>query len=91
MMKSSAMFVSSLVTGKSLTSTGSDDLSTSMPFCCSGSDLRETVDAKVDSFTVRGFPDTSGRAGIVLVISHSRGCVRKVVSATVSHLLVFTR
>ena len=31
--------------------TESDDPTSSVPFCDSGSDLRETVDAKMDSFT----------------------------------------
>ena len=50
-MKSSAMFVSLLITGESLTLTGRDDQSTSVPFCYSGFDLRETVDVKMDSIT----------------------------------------
>ena len=50
MMKGTVMFVSLLVTGESLTCTGSDNPSASVPFCCSGSDLGETVDVKVDSF-----------------------------------------
>jgi len=50
MMKGTVMFASLLVTGESLTCTGSDDPSASVPFCYSGSDLGETVDVKVDSF-----------------------------------------
>ena len=49
-MKGTVMFASLLVTGESLTCTGSDDPSASVPFCYSGSDLGETVDVKVDSF-----------------------------------------
>ena len=51
MMNGTMIFASLLFTGKSLMCTRSDDSLTSMPFCCSGSDLRETVDAKMDSFT----------------------------------------
>ena len=51
MMNGTMIFASLLVTGKSLMCTRSDDSSTSMPSYCSGSDLRETVDAKMDSFT----------------------------------------
>ena len=56
-MKGTVMFASLLVTGESLKCTGSDDPSTSVPFCYSGSDLGETVDVKVDSF--------AGEAGII--------------------------
>jgi prophage tail gpP-like protein len=51
MMKGSVIFASLIVTGESLTCTGSDDPSASVPFCYSGADLGETVDVKVDSFT----------------------------------------
>merc|ERR1712012_1014524 len=46
-----AIFASLIVTGESLTCTGSDDPSASVPFCYSGAALGETVDVKVDSFT----------------------------------------
>ena len=51
MMNDTMILASLLVTGKSLICTRSDDSLTSMPFCSSGFDLRETVDAKMDSFT----------------------------------------
>ena len=47
--KSSAMFVSLLVTGESLAWTRSDDLPTSVPFYCRDSDSGETVDVRMDS------------------------------------------
>ena len=50
-MKSSAMFVSLLVTGESLTCTVRDDPSTSVTMCYSGFDLGETVDVKMDTIT----------------------------------------
>ena len=51
MMKSSAMFVSLLVMGESPACTGSNNPMTSVASSYSGSDLRETVEAKMDSFT----------------------------------------
>ena len=59
-MNGTAIFASLLVTGKSLMCTRSDDSLTSMPFCCSGFDLRETVDAQVDSFTNEAFRTLQG-------------------------------
>ena len=47
-MKGSVIFASLIVTGESLTCTGSDDPSASVPFCYSGADLGETVDVKVE-------------------------------------------
>ena len=51
MMNGTMIFASLLGTGKPLMCTRSDDSSTYMPFYCSGSDMREMVDAKMDSFT----------------------------------------
>ena len=51
MIKSTVIFASLLVTGESLTCTGSDDPSTSVPFCYSGSDLGETADGVVSKVT----------------------------------------
>ena len=70
MLKSSAMFFPLLVTGESLTCTGSDDLSISVPFCC-GSDSGETVDVKIDSFA--GELRQSTRLGVASQISPNCG------------------
>ena len=51
MMKGTVMFASWLVTGESLTCTGSDDPSASVPFCYSGSDLGETADGVASKVT----------------------------------------
>ena len=53
-MTSSAMFVSLLALGESLTCTGSDDLPTSVPFYYRDSDLEETVGMKAGSFASDG-------------------------------------
>ena len=55
MMKGTVMFASLLVTGESLTCTGSDDPSAP---CYSGSDLGETVDVKRTASLVRLGPST---------------------------------
>ena len=51
MMNETMILASLLVTDKSLMCTRNDDSLTSMHFCSSGSDLRETNDVKMDSFT----------------------------------------
>ena len=51
MMKGTVMFASLLVTGESLTCTGSDDPSASVPFCYSSSDLGETADGVASKVT----------------------------------------
>ena len=51
MMKGTVMFASLLVTGESLTCTGSDDPLASVPFCYSGSDLGETSDGVASKVT----------------------------------------
>ena len=55
------MFVSLLVTGESLTCTGSDDLPTSVPFCYRDSDSGEMVDVRMSSFA--GETQTIDRTG----------------------------
>ena len=55
------MFVSLLVTGESLTCTGSDDLPTSVPFYYRDSDSGETVDVRMYSFA--GETQTIDRTG----------------------------
>ena len=59
-MKSSAMFVSLLFPGESLTCAGSDDLPTSVPLYYRDSDSGETVDVIIDNFAV-------GVCGILLL------------------------
>ena len=49
------------VTGESLTCTGSNDPSTSVPFCYSDPDLGGTVDVQMDSFAIQaGTIDVTG-------------------------------
>ena len=51
MMNETMILASLLVADKSLMCTRNDDSLASMYFCSSGSDSRETVDVKMDSFT----------------------------------------
>ena len=61
MMKSTVILVSLFVMSEPLICTGCDDLPTSVPFHYDGSDLREMVDVKTDSFALdTGITDVSG-------------------------------
>ena len=65
-MKGTVMFASLLVTGETLTCTGSDGPSASVTFCYSGSDLGETADGVgLESYSclVKSFTKSGAGAG----------------------------
>ena len=71
MTKSTVVFAAFLLAGESLTCTGSDNSSVSVPLRYRGSHLEETVGVKPDSFV--------GEAGIVVVT----GCTLESISCLV--------
>ena len=60
-MKSATLFDSLFIMDETLMRTGSGDPSTSVPFFYDGSDFRETVDVKTESFAIEtGITDMTG-------------------------------